>query len=265
MINTDKHSNMLSLDELKKAREEAAETLFYRSAADPSHTAMEATFNAFERELFLRERGNLEDYEYKFDVRHYFAFFEIPDLKDHSKVKQIASMAVRDDGTLYTMCPTNKVINWRNTGVGKRADAKTRKSKDRYGLDDAGHLIGLQFGTDPREEKNLADQNFLQNQGGGTWHSQELHLQNFLDSHSGCRVEVVVHYSKDQYGRRRQYWKMNVSDENHIALNDNLVYFNAKSHALSRTHGYEQAREIRNGSAERNRLGLPPVPLHLVK
>jgi hypothetical protein len=259
------YDSTTSIDELKHKREASAEALFNTKFGDPNHSVEEAVFNSIEKELFIRANGQEEagSYPYKHDVRHYFAFREIRDERDHSKIKQIASMAKRPDGLLYTMLPPSQVINWRDTGVGVRADRKARRACHRDELDDAGHLIGLQFGADPSTAENLADQNFIQNQAGGTWQRQERDLVRFLESHGSCRLTVEVSYATNKFGQRSLYWKMNVSDENNIWLN-NLVHFSSRSHSKDRTEGYDHAKETRESLARARSGNTLPV-LRVIK
>lgn len=55
--------------------------------------------------------------------------------------------------------------------------------------DDAGHLIGAQFGA-PSDARNLSRQNWRQNQGGGTWHDMEMAWAQKLQAGTGIRVKV---------------------------------------------------------------------------
>ena len=55
--------------------------------------------------------------------------------------------------------------------------------------DDAGHLIGNQFGA-PGGTENLSRQNWVSNQGGGSWHDLEDRWSEKLQS--GVGIEVTV-------------------------------------------------------------------------
>lgn len=65
--------------------------------------------------------------------------------------------------------------------------------------DDAGHLIGRQFGG-PGDARNLSKQNWRQNQGGGTWHQLERDWAEKLESGVGVRVEIKE-FTPDGAGR----------------------------------------------------------------
>jgi hypothetical protein len=66
---------------------------------------------------------------------------------------------------------------------------KTQQSISGGSGDDAGHLIGGQFGA-PSDARNLSKQNWRQNEGGGTWHDMERAWSEKLKSGTGIKVKV---------------------------------------------------------------------------
>jgi hypothetical protein len=246
---------------LRAEREKAAEALLASKYGDPNHAALEKLFNAVEQQLYVQSGGKASDYQYKQDIRHHFDFKEESDPADHTKTKQIATMALQPDGKPYTMLPPDKLINWRTTKAGAKADDTNRRAKNRLQLDDAGHLIALEFGSSPSEPGNLADQNYIQNEWG-TWRNQEKDLGEFIRSHKDCRARVEVNYVKDKYGQRSLYWRMAAFDANNIQLNHNVIHLNTQSHSASRTEGTQKDRKTRRTLAERGPI-LPGKPVVL--
>ncbi len=243
-------------------REKAAAALLAVDYGNPNHAALEAKFNAIEKQLFVQSGGNPEAYKYKSDVRHYFDF-KVERGSNGSVVKQIATMALRPDGTPYTLLPTDEVINWRNTEAGASADEKNRRAKGRCKLDDAGHLIALEYGANPKEARNIADQNYIQNEWGG-WREREKRLGEFVNSHKGCRVRVEAIYSQDQAGQRSLGWVMKAEDSNNVPLDDNIIVLNMRSHFNSRSEGAEHAAAVRKTIAENAENGFVRTQFRIV-
>lgn len=69
--------------------------------------------------------------------------------------------------------------------------------------DDAGHLIGGQFGA-PSDASNLSRQNWRQNQGGGSWHDMESAWAEKLKAGTGIRVKVKEFTPE---GANRPLWR----------------------------------------------------------
>jgi DNA/RNA non-specific endonuclease len=248
--NGESASNRLNSD-----REEVARALLASNHGDPNHGALEAKFNDIEKQLFLQSGGKTEDYAYKHDVRHCFAFKEEANPADGTKTVQVATMATQADGTPYVLLPPKEVINWRNTKAGAKADDDNRKAKSRDSLDDAGHLIALEYGSSPSEPRNIADQGFIQNEWG-TWRQQEKQLAEFVNSHDHCRVRVEVNYFKNKYGERSLYWRMKAVDGNNVPLTPVVIHVNFKANYANRPEGAQHMREIQEALAERDKNGF---------
>ena len=62
-----------------------------------------------------------------------------------------------------------------------------------------------QFGADPSDVRNISRQNFIQNQGGGTWHDMERRWANELRTRPDVRLHVSVtdRHPVDKYGKER--------------------------------------------------------------
>ncbi len=56
--------------------------------------------------------------------------------------------------------------------------------------DDAGHLIGNQFGA-PGDQRNLSLQNWIMNRGAGTWHDLEKQWADLLQKGHKVRIKVT--------------------------------------------------------------------------
>ncbi len=247
----------ISADPLLDQREEVAAKLYNARPLTPLHRQLEEQFNAIERQLFA---GNAADYKYKYDMRHCFAFSEVRDVR--GLLEQTAEMRALPGGKgHYTLRPVNEVINWRNTKIGQSRDAALRKSLGKEKLDDAGHLIALDFGPDPAERRNLAAQNCVANQWG-TWYQQEVDLRNKLENHSACRLRVTVKYTADEFNRRSYSWHMDASGVDPqgktVIFNGNLYHFNPVVHAGTRKAAHANAVEVRNRVRNLRYTG-PPV------
>jgi hypothetical protein len=247
--------------DLNKERENIAEQLMASRFGDAEHDHLEARFNNIERELFIRRGGDPSDYKYKYDVRHYFSFHQ--KLEKGRIVEQRAEMAQLSEGKgTYALKPTDEVIDWRKTEVGRKADAAVRRTIAESRLDDAGHLIGLQFGTDPRERLNLVPQNYLQNQGGGTWHRSENSLKENLHRHNSCHVAVTVTFKEEKFGQRVSSWKMDAWGVNRnggtVRFDENLIHLNTAAHYGSRFEGFRHMAAVREGSKSFGNTTITP-------
>jgi len=238
----------ISADPLLDEREEVATKLYASQALTPLHRQLEEQFNTIERKLFIRDGGKPADYKYKHDMRHCFEFREVRDVT--GLIEQTAEMRALPGGKgHYALRAVGEVINWRNTKIGQARDAALRKSLGKEKLDDAGHLIALDFGPDPAERRNLAAQNCVQNQWG-TWYQQEVDLKRKLENHSACQLRVTVKYTADQYNRRSYAWHMDASGVNQqgkpVVFNGNIYHFNPVVHARTRKAAHANAVEVRD-------------------
>jgi hypothetical protein len=251
--------------DLKNERESVAAQSFASKFGGPDHDHLEERFNNIERELFILNGGQPNKYKYKHDVRHYFAFHQT--LEGGRVAEQRAEMATLPDGKgTYALKPTDEVIDWRDTEAGRKADASLRRRVADLALDDAGHLIGLQFGTDPRERRNVVPQNCFQNQGGGTWHRSEKDLKEQLDRYSSCHVGVTVRFKDEKFGQRVSSWKMDAWGVDGkgatVRFNDNIIHLNTVAHYSSRSEGFKHMAQVRE---TRKALGKTPVELKVHK
>jgi hypothetical protein len=263
-----KDTDKISKESLLTKRDDIAERLYATKYGEVGHAALESQFNAVERDLFLRDGGKPSEWKDKHDVRHVFKFSEGWDTK--GIVEQRAEMATLPEGKgEYTMLPPDQVINWRNTKIGQTQDAALRAALKKEKIDDAGHLIALFLGADPAERKNVAAQNCVQNQAGGSWFVEEQKLKKELEagSISRCRLRVVVNYTLDDFNRRGYAWHMDASgvdsNEKPRIFNGNLYHLNPVQHSPSRGVAYERARDLRE--IARNRSHSGPVKLTLLK
>ena len=81
--------------------------------------------------------------------------------------------------------------------------SSVQKQVSRGSGDDAGHLIGKQFGA-PSGGENLSRQNWVQNQGGGTWHDMEAQWAEKLKHGTGVKVKVKEYTPE---GHTRPLWR----------------------------------------------------------
>lgn len=72
--------------------------------------------------------------------------------------------------------------------------------------DDAGHLIGNQFGA-PGDARNLSLQNWIMNRGAGTWHDLEKQWAELLRKGHKVRVKItdVAEPGKRPYHRKAEW------------------------------------------------------------
>lgn len=250
---------------LLEQREEVASKLYGSQPLTPLHRQLEEQFNAIGKELFVRDSGQPADYKYKHDMRHCFAFSEVRDVR--GLLEQTAEMRTLPGGKgHYMLRPVGEVINWRNTKIGQARDTALRKSLGKEKLDDAGHLIALDFGPDPAERRNLAAQNCVQNQWG-TWYQQEVNLRKKLENHSGCGIRVKVKYTADEFNRRSYSWHMDASgvDPNGkpAIFNGNIYHFNPVVDAGTRNAAHANAVEVRD--RVRNLRYTGPPNLRIVR
>ena len=250
----------------------------------PEHEQLERRFNEIEKELLAREheaRGKPREdfkYIYKHDVRYHFHFYQTK--VQNGIVEQIAEMKGKPGGRgNYPLLPEDQVINWRSsTKIGKQKHEELRERLKREKLDDAGHLIAVSLGTDPGDIRNVAAQNFLQNQVNGSWNQAEKELKEALKSnrYRDVSLRVTVKYKVDTgefrvfpWGRRSYEWKMDAlgieaSSGKPIIWRDGTVsYLNTVYKADSRAKGYQIAKGVRENS--RNAVFPETRTLRLVR
>jgi hypothetical protein len=92
--------------------------------------------------------------------------------------------------------------------------------------DDAGHMIGNQFGA-PGDAKNLSLQNWVMNRGGGTWHELERQWADLLQKGYKVRVKVtdVAEAGARPYHRKAE-WTL-VHPDGKGTSNHSLDFLNA--------------------------------------
>lgn len=104
--------------------------------------------------------------------------------------------------------------------------------------DDAGHLLGTQFGA-PGGEGNLSRQNWIQNRGGGTFYDLERHWTRQLKKGTRIEVEVtdVTRVGEDRPFMRKVVWKETTPDG--TVSNHRLDFANADSAKRREAAGVE--------------------------
>ena len=251
-----------SAEQLRTARDEIAAKLYESKAETPEHDFLERRFNEIEKELFASQGGERDKYKYKYDMRHCFNFSEVKDITG-SIVEATAEMKRDRDGREYTLKPVDEVINWRNTKIGEKKDAELRRSLGKEKLDDAGHLIALDFGTDPAERRNIAAQNCVQNQAGGTWYQAEQRLKSSLHSYRDCRLRVNVKYTTGTAEPRSYSWHMDASGYDKsgkpVVFDGNVYHFNPLLHADSRRGAFDLAGEAKENARKVTYSGPPKL------
>ncbi len=94
--------------------------------------------------------------------------------------------------------------------------------------DDAGHLIGNQFGA-PGDSRNLSLQNWIMNRGQGTWFDLEKQWADLIQKGHKVRVKVtdVAEVGKRPYHRKAE-WTV-VGPDGHTTSHHSMDYMNATS------------------------------------
>src|SRR5262249_22602960 len=141
--------------------------------------------------------NNPADYKYKHDARHEFRYEENPQTGEKR-----ATMAEKPDGSgSYTLRKRDDVINWRDdTKIGASESAKAQRQVAGKTGDDAGHLVGAEFGADPADKRNLTKQSLTQNESGA-WYQQERQLRQDVENGRQCGVDVSVKPYRDRSSR----------------------------------------------------------------
>ena len=237
--------------ELEAERRKAAEQLWsVKDPNDPRHKQLEGRYNELEKERFTRQGNNPADYKYKHDARHEFEFKEDP-----ATGEKTATMAKHPDGSEYHLRKSDEVINWRkDTEIGKKESLDAQRDVGRGGGDDAGHLIGAQFGADPADKRNLTRQELVQNENGA-FHAEEMQTRKEVDGGRRCGIEVKVNsagersyrtaetYDLSADGRRIRDPKKEKEQQDHQVLYGDFP--NAATRGGSRAEVYAHAKETR--------------------
>jgi hypothetical protein len=94
--------------------------------------------------------------------------------------------------------------------------------------DDAGHLIGNQFGA-PGDQRNLSLQNWIMNRGAGTWHDLEKQWADLLRKGHKVRVKVtdVAEPGQRPYHRKAE-WTV-VQPDGRTTTHHTLDFLNSTS------------------------------------
>jgi hypothetical protein len=225
------------VERLKAERERVLTDLYAtRPHVDPGrqvpnlqHKELETRYNDVEKQLHELAGRPEDEYRYRRDVRHEFRF----EAETH-RTRDGTFRVEAAEGPVYH---PDTVINWRNTEVGAAKDRELRaETRRRYGAqrgDDVGHRIALSAGVDPVEARNVGLQNFVQNEGGGTYHKYEAAQREWLATHPGEHLQIRVEecYHEGRFGTERAVARRcRLKDENgELAFRDNLVFANPRA------------------------------------
>ena len=102
--------------------------------------------------------------------------------------------------------------------------------------DDAGHLIGNQFGA-PGDARNLSLQNWIMNRGAGTWHDLEKQWAELLKKGHKVRVKVtdIAEPGKRPYHRKAE-WTV-VQPDGRTTTHHSLDFLNSTSEKSRKATG----------------------------
>ena len=225
-----------------KAEEKVLKDLYGAKAGTPEHGDLEKQYNEMRR---ARLKQSPEQYVYQRDVRHEFAFEEKHDAEGR-RTSVIARNAVdpnRADGGRYPLRDPATVINWRTTEVGEKADRKVRGMSKGTGYD-AGHLVGLEFGADPNERRNVSNQNAMQNEGLGTYYDFEKRAASNARGGHKVGLEIEAKFTPEGQEKGRKVTTFERDDSGH-----------AKPHTVASTDFLntpsELTRKVEEGKAEK--------------
>jgi len=199
------------------------------------HQQLEQRYNDIERERFSRQGNDPESYKYKHDARHEFQFME-----NKATGEKSAAMAERSDydekgSGPYTLRKRDEVINWRDdTKIGKTKSAQAQQDVSHRTGDDAGHLVGAEFGADPSDDRNLTRQNLTQNERGA-WYKQERQLRDEVEDGRQCGVDVSVKPYQDRSSRMMKTYDVSADGGRGEARGGNVEYVDFSTRA-SRTY-----------------------------
>ena len=229
--------------------EKSLENLYQSKAGTDDHQIHEQQYNDIRKQR-LEQEGRGEEFRYQKDVRHEFEYGE-----GSARTKEGCQLRKSDE-----------VINWRNTEVGAKADKKACQDVSRNTGDDAGHMISPEFGADPGDKRNIARQNYLQNEGGGTWHKEEQRIKDDVNKNGkqmGMSVEMQSNpdkYGDRPYNRKLGTWEQDANGKTVPGTKQSVAYGNFSAEEVRardagtyqkgqsqemRKEGFDQQREIR--------------------
>ena len=199
---------------------------------------LEQRYNEIEKEKFTKQGNDPAEYKYKHDARHEFQFDE-----NHKTGEKRAGMAQKDDGSgPYTLRKKDEVINWRaDTDVGAKASSRAQQNAASRTGDDAGHLVGAEFGADPADSRNLTRQNLAHNERGA-WYQQERKLRDDVEAGRNCGVNVSVKPQGERSSRTFETYDVSAKGERSAAQGGNVEYVDFSTKA-SRT--YQEGKPTR--------------------
>jgi hypothetical protein len=198
-----------------------------RKVRDLRHKALEKRYNELEKQSHVLQGKPAEEYRYRRDVRHEFSF--------RSEARQTRRGTYRVEVAEGPLHHPDTVINWRHSDIGAKKDQQCRTwARRRYRAatgDDVGHRISVAAGVDPAERRNVGMQNFIQNQGGGTYHAYEQAQRSWLQANPGQRLGICVQeaYTEDRHGQNRSRGRKVTleNDQGRAVFRDNLIHANS--------------------------------------
>lgn len=109
--------------------------------------------------------------------------------------------------------------------------------------DDAGHLIANKYGA-PGSVENLSRQNWIQNQGGGTWYEMEKRWDELLESGVGVEVRIkeFTPLDADRPLYRTVEWDEIQPDGSVISHQNEPIYLNSESADFAHRKGTRTQR-----------------------
>jgi hypothetical protein len=221
--------------------------LYEAKQGNKEHEDLEKEYNELRRK---RMGQSLENYVYKRDVRHEFEFTETRDEKD--RVIRISARNAIDPADesgqrQFPLRNPDTVINWRRSDVGGDLDEKARSISKGTG-DDAGHLIALEFGADPKHAENISNQNFVQNQAKGTYRDFENAAARIAKGGANFGVQVDLHINPDQpdraIGRTVSTFELDADGRPIVGTEGEVRYLNTKLQG-NRTEARADQKEVR--------------------
>ncbi|HEY6350962.1 MAG TPA: DUF4573 domain-containing protein, partial [Candidatus Angelobacter sp.] len=188
---------------LEIKEENILDNLYRATPGTEKHQELEQSYNEMRR---LRLKQSPENYVYLRDVRHEFEFEEKFD-GGGRRIGLAARNAIdpaRPDEGRYPLRNPETVINWRNTRIGEKLDRNLRTKISSGTGYDAGHLVALEFGSDPNERRNISNQNAMQNEGLGTYRDFERRARAIAAKgyKVGVDIETTFTPEGDEKGRK---------------------------------------------------------------
>lgn len=170
---------------------------------------------------------------------------ELPDISRRFKFRD--PYPIMHGGKKYTVREAEGVLGVPGKIQTHGIPSTTQKAVSAGSGDDAGHLIGKQFGA-PGDARNLSRQNWRQNESGGTWHDLEKSWANKLKSGTGVKVKVKEFTPE---GADRPLWREIEWEE--ISPNGMVTKYTSPKYL--NTHTADAPH--RDGS--RTQQGIPPT------